>query len=280
MTNLRNVSWFLRKSIVSNDFKFLSEFVCSDLNLQPSSKSIRKCGNGGNWSATSAVNGLLLSTTSLSLSLPLNISLGKLERSLSAKSTSMSILSSRNASACIDLSCVARKFNLCKLSSPMLAKTSCGRFLRGLSWRSRTCMSEESAGGRRRSLEAQLAVFLPDDHLQRQVEMWAQSSQSLAVLAAHVVSITIQYHRAHAVRILISLRLRAYIGGEPGTRKKHFYCLERAINSEVEESKRVDKVCYGTRKALYHLATDLFSFYKTYMWIVKFCFLHPYSGIE
>lgn len=63
-----------------------------------------------------------------------------------------------------------------------------------------------------------MAVFLPEDHLQRQVAMWAQSSQSLAVLAAHVVSITIQYHLAQATRILISLRLRVYIGGEPATR--------------------------------------------------------------
>lgn len=79
-------------------------------------------------------------------------------------------------------------------------------------------MSAERDGGRRRSLEAQLAVFFPEDHLQRQVDMWAQSSQSLAVLAAHVVSITIQYHLAQATRILISFRLCVYSGGEPGTR--------------------------------------------------------------
>lgn len=78
-------------------------------------------------------------------------------------------------------------------------------------------MSDDRAGGRRRSPEAHVAVFLPEDHLHLHVDMWAQSSQSLAVLAAHVVNITIQYHLAHATRILISFRLCVYIGGLPET---------------------------------------------------------------
>lgn len=81
-------------------------------------------------------------------------------------------------------------------------------------------MSDERDGGRRRSLEAHVAVFFPEDHLQRQVAMWAQSSQSLAVLAVHVVNITIQYHLAHATRILISFRLCDYIGRLPETKEK------------------------------------------------------------
>lgn len=107
--------------------------MCSDLNLQPSRISIRKCGSGGNWSATKVVSGLLLRTTKRSLSLPLNMSLGRLDKSLSARSTSINILNSRNASGCIDLRCVALRLSLCRLSRPMLAKTSCGRFLSGLS---------------------------------------------------------------------------------------------------------------------------------------------------
>lgn len=83
-------------------------------------------------------------------------------------------------------------------------------------------MSGERAGGRRRSLEAHVAVFLPEDHLQRQVAMWAQSSQSLAVLAVHVVKITTQYHLAHDTRMLISFRLCAYIGGMPATTEKQY----------------------------------------------------------
>lgn len=82
---------------------------------------------------------------------------------------------------------------------------------------SRTCTSDESGGGRRRSLEAQVAVFLPDDHLQTQAAMSAQSSQSLAVLAVHVVNITIQYHLAQATRMLISFRACVYIGRLPET---------------------------------------------------------------
>lgn len=159
------------------------------------------------------VKGLLLSTTCLNLSLPLNMSLGRWDKSLSPKSTSIKIFNSKNASGCIDLRLVARRFIRCKFKRPMFANTSCGRFRSGLSWRSRTCMSDDRAGGRRRSPEAHVAVFLPEDHLHLHVDMWAQSSQSLAVLAAHVVNITIQYHLAHATRILISFRLCVYIGG-------------------------------------------------------------------